>query len=224
MRFVQWNSEETVRRIAEAIVTALSSGSHVVWLVSGGNNVALQVAIMQAIRQQASSELPRLTILPIDERYGLSGHTDSNYAAMQRVGFDPGVADWPDVLAEDLDFAATTTTYKQRVTALFDEADTIVATLGIGTDGHIAGVLPQSPAAASSELVVGYPANFQRMTVTLAGIKSIDQAFVIARGQDKAPIIERLQEQPNISPVDFPALALYELSDCTVIGRESEIT
>lgn len=221
MQFVQWSREQTVRQIAGSIVAALHQGQSTLWLVSGGSNISLQADIMAAIRLEAASRLHHLRILPIDERYGAKGHADSNYEAMRLAGFEPGDADWRDVLEDNLDFAATTEKYNDLVGTMLADAEVVFATIGMGIDGHIAGILPMSLAVDSNELVAGYTANYQRMTLTYPALRHISVTYLIAFGDKKQPIVQQLKDSKALVDLqEFPATMLYELENCTVIGGE----
>lgn len=215
MKFVELSYGAVARRIVDSIVSALDRQENVLWLMSGGSNVRLQVDAMRRLRRRAGNSLERLTILPVDERYGRSGHADSNYQAMKQAGFDPGVAAWPNVLKKNTDFDTTIFMYNELVANAL-QSDVIIATLGIGTDGHTAGILPNSSAVHATDLVFGYAANYQRMTLTISALGRVTKAFVVAFGDSKRRIVERLRLASD-SVDEMPAMALYDLADCTVI-------
>ncbi len=220
MKFTKYSYDETVRRVADSITGALVCHATVSWLTSGGSNVQLQVDVMKAIRRRAGNRLDRLTILPVDERYGASGYVDSNFQAMKQVGFDPGSAIWPDILEQNTDFDTTIFMYNELVAKAL-QSDVVIATLGIGTDGHTAGILPHSPAVHATDLVIGYAANYQRMTLTSIALKRITTAFVVAFGDSKRHVIDKLRLAKN-EVDEMPAMLLYDVSDCTVVMVDVE--
>ena len=87
-----------MRAIAVRIGDDLTQGKRVLWLVSGGSNIAAEVAVMQMLTAQSKDKLQNLAILPMDERYGPQGHKDSNTEQLRAAGFSVGVAAWVDVL------------------------------------------------------------------------------------------------------------------------------
>ena len=214
-RFVGLSYDETVEMVSSGIIAALLGKREVLWLTSGGSNVGLQVDVIQVLRRLVGDKLARLIILPADERYGLSGHSDSNYLAMKNAGFSPGAANWPDILAKNADFATTTKMYNDLVEAT-TKTHTVVATLGLGTDGHTAGILPHSPALDSPDFVAGYEANYMRMTLTPHALRRISAAYLVALGESKLTVVDQLKRGQD-SVVDMPAMLLYDLEDCTVV-------
>ena len=77
-----------------------------------------------------------------------------------------------------------------------DNADYKIWNFGIGIDGHTAGILPHTEAVNSSELVCAYNTPlFDRVTITPKVIKELDEAIVFAMGENKWPILEKLEKE-----------------------------
>lgn len=218
MQFVEWSHKDAVREIANRISEALSKHATVTWFTSGGSNVRLQVEIMDLLQSESGGELGGLTIMPVDERYGPSGHIDSNHQAMKEAGFDSGAADWLDVLGRNADFDTTIKMYNQSVSRAL-KSDFTIATLGLGTDGHTAGILPNSSAIDSRDLVCGYQANYQRMTLTPLALKRIGLAFVVVSDESKKLVVDKLQFGKDTIN-NMPAMVLYDIADCTIVNTK----
>lgn len=106
----------------------------------------------------------------------------------------------------------------------------IIATVGIGEDGHTAGVLPMQHDAVrfaslfveTQRWIVGYEAispsvHRLRVTVTLSFmIVHIDHAVVFAVGASKCPIIEKVLKG-GAALHECPALVLHSLRDAILI-------
>jgi 6-phosphogluconolactonase/glucosamine-6-phosphate isomerase/deaminase len=88
-----------------------------------------------------------------DERYGPVGHPDSNAAALDLAGFAPMQANVIPILVAGLDLAATRENYQAAALAAFQKAEIVIGQFGIGSDGHIAGILPNSPATDTVDFV-----------------------------------------------------------------------
>ena len=59
--------------------------------------------------------------------------------------------------------------------------DTVIGLFGMGSDGHIAGVLPNTLGVLSTEVVCGYISDkFTRVTLTLDTLKKIDASVITA--------------------------------------------
>jgi 6-phosphogluconolactonase/glucosamine-6-phosphate isomerase/deaminase len=221
--FIRADTAQATRAVADAISSKLRDNQPVLWLVSGGSNVQTEVDVMQLLRDQAAEHLRQLTILPMDERFGAAGHADSNTASLSKAGFDPGFASWIDILAANVPLAETVAAYGQHVSDALETATTVIGQLGLGNDGHIAGVLPGSPAVHTDEpYVTGYEwTDYTRMTLTPQALSHISIAFVLALGDGKEQALERLTKHSE--PVDeLPAVLLHDIPEVYVYNSVIE--
>lgn len=187
---------------------------NVVWLVSGGSNIALSLQVIRALPQE---HLDRLTIMLSDERYGKPGHADSNWQQLADTGFaataEAGGATFLAVLQPDMTLDDTCEHYGKVVCNVFDQADVIIAQLGIGGDGHIAGILPRSAAVDSQKQVAGYDSGtFQRITMTPPTLLRVTAAYVYAYGDTKHQALRKLESQ-DVSVGEQPAQILKQISE-----------
>ncbi len=87
--------------------------------------------------------------------------------------------------------------YNQTISDLWKSASKKIAVLGIGEDGHTAGLLPGYQKQWDvDQLVVGYTHNGQfpqRISLTPKALRSLDYALVVAAGESKRPVLNRLQ-------------------------------
>ncbi|HUC86995.1 MAG TPA: 6-phosphogluconolactonase, partial [Candidatus Saccharimonadales bacterium] len=159
----------------------------------------------------------RLTIMQIDERYGPVGHPDSNWQQLQAAGLKPGSAEPTIAILAGQPLAATVERYTAELAEQLRQADVRVGLLGLGADGHTAGILPHSPAVTETALVASYRGeDFERITITGAAMAQLDEAIVYAAGGAKWPQLERLQtDQP--AP-DQPAQLLKQASRLLIIN------
>lgn len=201
--------------IQKRLKQELGAGKQVLWLVSGGSNVAASVTIMKGL---AAPLTANLTILLVDERYGVVGHPDSNGSQLLAAGFDHKRATLLPVLVPNTSFATTRDRYETLVRQTFTDNDIIIGQFGIGTDGHIAGILPDSAAAHSPHLVAAYPSQpYQRLTLTHHALKRISVAYALAFGADKLPALELLSAK-LIPYSEQPAQILKELPEAYVFN------
>ncbi len=162
----------------------------VLWIVAGGSNIAMTVEVMQQLPDELT---PKLAIALSDERFGPVGHPDSNLQQLFNAGFQPKQASVIPVLTPGLPLKETCERYSSAMQAAFGAADVTIAQLGIGSDGHIAGVLPGTAGVNSKELVVGYETEtYTRITLTLKALKKVTAAFAFAFGADKHETLEKL--------------------------------
>lgn len=225
MRFIKAPAAQAVPRIAATIANELLQNKKVLWMVCGGSNIVTQVKVMNVLLSEATDYLHNLDILPMDERFGASGHADSNYLQMQTAGFIPGAASWTDILARDQPLDSTVAYYEECVKTAFAHADFVVGTFGMGADGHTAGVLPHSPALSSDNVaVVGYNApGFIRMTITPQWLTRCDMSYVLAYGPEKVTALHNLQAH-SLPLEEMPAGLHYDIPSATIyndsIGEE----
>lgn len=202
------NGRKAASVVAERLRRELQAGKQVVWLLSGGSNIGLEVAILEKL---PVGPLRRLTCLLSDERFGQPGHTDSNWQQLSAAGFTNSVVVFPPVLQSELPLEATADAYGALVSTVFDSADCIIAQLGIGNDGHIAGILPRSEGLRADRMVVSYDGgDFQRITMTPLALRRAHVTYALAFGDAKRPAISRLQDE-QLAISEQPAQLLKEL-------------
>jgi 6-phosphogluconolactonase/glucosamine-6-phosphate isomerase/deaminase len=217
MQFLRGNQAVATDAIATRISTELSAGKRVLWLVSGGSNIAIEVAVMTRVREQVNDRLSGLAIMPMDERYGKPGHSDSNSEALRQAGFEPGTATWVDILTHNVSFDQTIDFFNDVAATALANASVVIGQFGMGADGHIAGILPGSPAAVADEATVaGYEwSDYTRLTLTPRALLQVNTAYVPAFGDGKQAALVRLQEHTELLAT-LPAVLLYQIPDTYV--------
>ncbi|HUC87886.1 MAG TPA: 6-phosphogluconolactonase [Candidatus Binatia bacterium] len=204
--------------IAKSLKAALKTNTRVLWIITGGSNIALAANIMKHISVADSA---KLAIMLSDERYGEVGHPDSNLKQLYDAGFKPKKAIVVPVLRPGATLEMTVELYDQAVHAAFHAADSVIALLGIGPDGHIAGILPGSEATKESEAwVVGYKTpEFIRITLTPYALSQVSLAFSVANGAAKLSTLKALMNKTQ--PVSKqPAQILKQVPEATVFSDQ----
>jgi 6-phosphogluconolactonase/glucosamine-6-phosphate isomerase/deaminase len=86
----------------------------------------------------------------------------------------------------------------------------------MGVDGHVAGILPNSPAVLENdELVAYYKASpFERITLSFKALRQLDVAYLIAFGEDKKTALVKLKT--NLSLNEQPAQILKSIKEAYV--------
>lgn len=216
MRFIKtsdWHPAIVV--LQQRLEQELAAGKKVLWLVSGGSNIKASVTLMQNLDDALAV---KLTILLVDERYGSVGHDDSNGSQLLAAGFNPKQATVLPVLLPNTSFSATRDRYEEIAKQAFVDNDIVIAQLGIGADGHIAGILPYSEAVESPDFVAAYISQpFQRLTLTHHALKRISAAYVFAYGPDKELALDLLSSK-MISYSEQPSQILKELPEAYVFN------
>lgn len=226
MQFIKDNSKVGAQALAGKVVNSLKEGKKVLWLVPGGSNIPIAVEAMDMIRKEMGDlSLKYLTVTLSDERYGSVGHKDSNWKQLEDAGFNfDGVNKIPVLIGKSLE--GTVSAYKKGIIKAMNEVATseglIIGQFGIGADGHIAGILPHSRAAAyleadhtgkDSPLVCAYRSPpFIRITLTPVALNKVSAAYIFAFGSSKREAVERLRGQ-DLSIAEQPAQILKHLPE-----------
>jgi len=217
VQFIYENADDAASSLADSLTAALDKHSRVLWLVPGGSNIAIAVNVMRAIPEALTA---KLHIMLTDERYGEVDHADSNFRQLREAGFDTKQAVFIPTLQSGLSIEATVPAFSEVFERESGQAGFVIAQFGIGADGHIAGILPSSPATASQSLCVGYHTDqFDRLTLTFTALKRVDTAYACVYGDSKKPTLLQLQstetplaEQPCQILRHIPEAYVY--NDC----------
>jgi len=206
--------------IARSIRLNLAGGQKVIWLLSGGSTIPVACAAAELLRKD---RLLGLTVGQIDERFGDIGHPDSNWRQLMSAGFNLPRAKLQPVLTGK-DIEETTGNYDRFISHVGSSGGYIIGLLGIGADGHTAGILPGSPVLSSDKNVDYYlSSDFQRITLTRRGLELLDEAAVYAAGDSKKTTLENLTKE--IGWDEQPAQLLKEIARVDVyndvIGGET---
>lgn len=184
--------EDGIAELAKCLIDELSAGQKVLWLLSGGSNITASVKVMDCITAENSKNL---TIGQIDERYGPIGHSDSNWAQLLKAGLDTKEAQVLPILIGGLDLSSTANSYGKTLQQNWGKHDKVLMQLGIGNDGHVAGILPYSVAVSEkTQLVTSYIGNdFERITISPVAFEQKATAVVFAFGVAKHEAVHNLQ-------------------------------
>ena len=179
--------------LTTALNEALSAGGPVLWILTGGSNIKVCVSVMAALEAE---NLDNLTMVLTDERFGAPGHADSNFFQLHQAGLMERGATFVDMLYGG-SFEETVKVSADAMEHIFANSKTIIALIGMGPDGHIAGILPHSPAAVNDEVwMIGYDGGqFQRFTLTPFALSHIHECFVGTFGAERKVPLETLHDK-----------------------------
>lgn len=210
MQLIKTNGPElAIDAISQRLISELTDGKRVVWLVPGGSGITAVVKIMETIPTPLSN---LLTITLSDERYGEPGHDDSNWQQLTAAGFQGKEARLLPVLISGASLEEVTAAFDSLLAQAISSNDVVIAQLGMGADGHIAGILPGSPATQASGLAAGYiTEQFTRVTTTFHALEHADAAYVIAFGAEKLAALEQLSQ--DVPLADQPAQILKQIPE-----------
>lgn len=206
------NLAETAEYVADLLNAKLTQGQNVLWLVSGGSAILLEVEIAKRI-----VDASRLVVALIDERFGPVGHPDSNWQKLIEAGFVLKETKLLPVLKGN-DVKQTAIDFEKVFKNELDLAQYKLGIFGIGEDGHTAGILPESLSIEATSLVYHYQSEtYNRITLTPVAIKMLDEAVLFAVGENKKLILQKFTT--NVSIKDMPAQILKEVSLLTIINK-----
>lgn len=208
------STQPVVDYLVSVITNKLAAGQPVLWLVPGGSGLQLAVEVANNL---AAAPLANLTATLTDERFGPVGHPDSNWHQLLQAGFSlPGATLVPILAGSDRD--TTAQAFADRLTELLTPEHYRLGFFGIGPDGHVSGILPDSPAVSATGLAIGYDGGtYQRVTTTPTALAQLDEAVIYAAGQPKWPILDQLSTQDLPISVQ-PAQCLKQIKNVTIFN------
>lgn len=219
MHFIKLPSQEEARQLLfNEISNAVKQYGNVAWFNSGGRNVELAASVFNML---SSDDLARLTLMLVDERLGEPGHADSNYYQLAKAGIDfSRVKNYPVLEGVGTSLEDVAAKYSIVVKQVLEQSDYSIGLLGIGEDGHTAGILPHSPATAvNGDLVVGYKgADFSRITLSFEALRQLSKVLVFAFGESKRPAILNLSNK-ELSLDEAPAQIFRQLPNAYIINN-----
>lgn len=234
MCFIQTGSTAVVRdAIVGPIGDRLREHRPVLFLVSGGSTAGIAIAAIDALRNLSTTQgfdmRGLFSVSLIDERFGPAGHEHSNWRQLLDGGLPVESIRTLPLLLDACDDQVAFGSAVGRFEAMLADAARketsgellIVGLLGIGADGHTAGILPGSPACAENDLgpaaplATGYKSDIHtRITITPAFFQYLDISIAYATGSEKWPALARLREMLPIC--DHPAQLLKRAHESMV--------
>lgn len=208
-------TQPVVDHIAKVLREHLDKGEKVTWLVCGGSSIDIAAGVSESL---FGTDTSKLTVTLTDERYGDVGHADSNWLQLEQAGFRLEKALTIPVLANK-DLNQTVDDFGATLDTALHSADYKIALFGMGGDGHIAGILPDSTAVLADGYAAGYETpDFTRITMTFAAIQLLDEAVLYVRGDKKLKALENLQQPLTLQ--HQPAQIIKKLPNTTIYNDQ----
>lgn len=182
-----------------------SSDQPVLLFLSGGSALNL-LPYIQQILEKSERDLSYLTIGMVDERFDI---TNSNFVTLKRdhsefyVGMSKVGVLFVDTSPVGYQDQYEIAEWYEKKLLTFN-SHRVITILGMGPDGHIAGILPYFEEEQqqfyetfldTERFVVGYDATgknkyTKRFTLTFPALMKADQIFVFVAGEEKKPALE----------------------------------
>ncbi|MEO7905181.1 MAG: 6-phosphogluconolactonase [Candidatus Saccharimonadales bacterium] len=198
---------------ARLIRQQLYAGKRVLWLLSGGSGIKVDVAAAKLLA--GTDNLSNLIVSLTDERYGKQGHADENWRELLEAGFVlTGAKLYRPLRATDK--LSTLDAYDAWMKKQFAAADYVIGIFGIGSDGHTAGIKPNSDATSAAGYTTHFEGDdYERMTITYQAINKMDAAIIQASGVDKRATLQQLLDK-SLPLADMPAQILHKVPDVSL--------
>ena len=207
--------EPVIKYLGEALARELSAGKRVLWLIPGGSAIAVAVAVSNQLTAK-NIPLDKLVVTLTDERFVPVGHDDSNWKQLTDAGFDLPGATLHAVL-RGKDMTGTVDDFETTLQQELNQAEYSLGLFGIGSDGHIAGILPHTSAVKETGLAHGYDGGaYQRVTITIPAMFKLDEVIAYAAGEAKWPIFDQLETDLPLD--DQPAQILKQVLKATLFN------
>jgi len=224
-------SANPVRESADRlnIILKRNRGHSVLLLLSGGSALSLLEHL------DTSLVSSRTTITVLDERFSHDSQINNFEQIVKTKFYTSAKANGAQTIStstslnETLDEVGKKFEHALRAWKQNNPNGTIIATMGIGPDGHTAGLFPYQENTergidfsgdawvCAYEVPLGVNPHTKRFTVTFTFLRScVDEAIVFAIGEEKRAIINNIQKT-NCRLEDIPASIIKELRSVTLI-------
>lgn len=215
MEYVYSNKpiEVAAHDLSETIREHLDIDDSVLLLLSGGSSIQIATIIS---RELSGCNLSNLAISLTDERYGKPGHHDENWQQLVDEGLNlPGATLYRPLQGNNI--IQTVSDFENWLQDQLDHTGYKIGIFGIGTDGHTAGIKPESPATKTTGLASSFQGDdYQRVTMSFNAIRQLDEAVVQVSGQDKRQVLSDfihkdmpLSRQPAQILKEVPKVTIY---------------
>lgn len=189
-------------------------------LLSGGSTVNLYGRLADFIKSSAG-DFGFLTFAQADERFRPENNDDINAKVIAGTGLNEackqkGIKFF--TVSQNPGFEDSVSEYNVNMTKLFKENTYKTAILGIGPDGHTAGLLPGHRMNwERQDMAVGYEnvgSYKKRITLTPYAIRQLDLATVVAKGPEKQEALSKIFGEVKLTDTDkFPGLIIREIKE-----------
>jgi 6-phosphogluconolactonase/glucosamine-6-phosphate isomerase/deaminase len=219
LNFIKTNdTKEGENELFKTLSTNLTE-KKVLWIVSGGSNIPITIDVLERLDDELTNNL---TMILSDERYGSEGHHDSNYTQLIEAGLNLKNATFYKTLIDDQSISQSISRIGQSFKRAMNETDMVIGQLGVGSDGHIAGILPSSPVVGLiSDVVYSKAENYKRISLSLEALKSINVGFVFCYGANKAKALNDIKNN-QLDYSLLPAKIIHDIDTVYVYNDQLE--
>ncbi len=230
---VEKTSEATAKKLAEDLSLYLDKAKkkrqNVLFLSSGGS----ALSVLRLIPSDILGDY--LTVGILDERYDETNESN-NFTQLSKTKFYKNAK---DAGCSFVDTSVKKGQTQEELASYFEEelkewtdknpTGKIVATIGVGTDGHTSGMMPfpENPRRfsglfESDRWIVAYNATDKnqfkkRVTTSITFLKMINDVFVLITGEGKVRAFLQMQKEGSLA--EIPARILEKLNGSVYIDE-----
>lgn len=193
MIMIQCSKDEASNLITKTINDCASQST--LLLLSGGSSAGIGIGALAGVDNELRNNL---TVMLADERFVDYDSSDSNGNLLRQLSVSNYCHEFIETLIpENSTLTETVALFQENITHYANTSTHIIALFGIGVDNHIAGILPDTVAAASKEsIALGYETEkFTRITISPKFFDNITNAYIYAEGKDKQEAIDAIEKE-----------------------------
>ena len=228
MKIVKVNNPKEGFEICKTLIYQHLTQSSVLFLSGGSTPKTLYQLLAKEKKLKAGA------VAMVDERYGEKFYIDSNELMIKNTQLlsaldELNIKFYPILQNKGLEDTAKD--YDETVRYLFNHFQKSMAILGVGTDGHTAGIpaiekISDAILNDKTSLVSFYNANKtvykKRITLSFAALRQFDKIIVLAFGKEKQIALKRMFEEGFVTKVPARFL-MKELSKVTVLITDQSV-
>lgn len=229
MKIIRAKNPQEGVKVCKNLLYEMVSKTSVLFLSGGSTPKTLYEVLAKEKKLNAGA------VAMVDERYMPNGQLGTNEFMIRQTGLTQYLEKtktrfYP--ILEDKEMGETAKDYDETVRYLFNYFQKSIAILGVGTDGHTAGL----PAGVQSlefrvqsetELVTGFdnfPGDFkERITLTFLGLSKLDQIIVMVFGKEKKKALQLMFKAGSLSEIPARFLAQKESAEKVTLITDQTI-
>jgi len=210
---------EAVKEISKTINSLASQQTLV--LLSGGSSASVGVEALSKIDMVFRKNI---IVMLADERFVDYNSSDSNGNLIRELGVSIYCSKFIETIHENSGtLEDTVDLFRKNISNSINQSKHVVAIFGVGSDNHIAGILPNSLATNSKDLfAVGYHTDrFPRITISPRSFNNITNAYVYAEGNDKQKAIDAIESDKNYK--SYPSQLIKQTGAWNVLFNKEKL-
>ena len=198
-------------------------GKKIFLLLSGGSALSIYQELANKI-QNIEIRPGNVAIGQLDERFRPDSETDINSLAIEKTGLIEILKN-KEVpfykIPQTGTFREAAFNYDKLLTKLFLSFDYKMAVLGIGKDGHIAGLLRSYKNEWDKDrMVVGYENRGEykwRISITPGVFRILDYGIVAVSGVEKKEMAARILENESEDVNNLPGILIHKIKEVDLL-------